>query len=103
MKRNLILEQSSRIDLKKALDSGCFATYKWIKPESIQLARLTDGRDVITAENIDGHPIGFFNDFSVINNKTKKQAKWFCELKDETLLGKAKMTPLTPTDIINKY
>ena len=103
MKKKLILEQSSRIDLKKAVEVGCISKYKWIKPDTIIVDRLNDGRDVIAAENLKGEPIRFFNDFSVINNVTKVQGRWECVIPDETLIGKAKMKPLTPTDIINKY
>jgi hypothetical protein len=103
MKKKIILEQSSRIDLNKAVKSNCISVYKWIKPDSIRVDRLNDGRDVIAAKNLKDEDILFFNDFSVINYKTKAQAKWECVISDETFIGKAKMKPLTPSDIINKY
>lgn len=103
MKKKLVLEQSSRVDLKKALEKGCISKYNWIKPGSARFERLTDGRDVIAAENTKGEPIRFFSDFSVMNNVTKQQGRWECVIPDETLLGKAAVKPLTPTDIINKY
>lgn len=103
MKKKLILEQSSRIDLQKAFDAKCIAKYTWIKPDSVRLARLNDGRDVIAANNTKGEPIRFFNDFSVLNTKTKAQAKWECVIPDETVIGTATTKPLKPSDIINKY
>ena len=54
MKKKIILEQSSRIDLNKAFEAGCISKYEWIKPESIKVDRLTDGRDVIAAKNLKG-------------------------------------------------
>jgi hypothetical protein len=103
MKNKLILEQSSRIDLKKAIDTKCIAKYTWIKPDSVKLGRLKDGRDVIAANNTKGEPILFFNDFSVLNTTTKAQAKWECEIPDETLVGTITVKPISPSDIINKY
>lgn len=103
MKKKIILEQSSRIDLNKAFEAGCISKYEWIKPESIKVDRLNDGRDVIAAKNLKGENILFFNDFSVMNYDTKARAKWECVIPDKTLIGKAKIKPLTPSDIINKY
>lgn len=103
MKKKIILEQSSRIDLNKAVKSNCISVYKWIKPDSIKVDRLNDGRDVIRAKNLKDEDILFFNDFSVINYQTNAKARWECVIPDETLIGKAKMKPLTPSDIINKY
>ena len=103
MKKKIILEQSSRIDLNTAFEAGCISKYEWIKPESIKVDRLTDGRDVIAAKNLKGANILFFNDFSVMNYDTKAQARWECVIPDKTLIGKAKIKPLTPSDIINKY
>jgi hypothetical protein len=103
MEKKLVLEQSSRIDLKKALDTGCFSKYNWIKPGSAKPERLTDGRDVIAAENTKGDTILFFSDFSVMNNRTKQQGRWECVIPDETLIGTITVKPISPSDIINKY
>ena len=103
MERKLIIEQSSRIDLNKAFETGCISKYKWIKPETIQVGKLKDGRDVIAAENTKGEQIRFFSDFSVLNTNTKVQAKWECTIKDPNVLGKIAVKSLTPTDVINKY
>ena len=58
---------------------------------------------MIAAKNLKDEDILFFNDFSVINYKTKAQAKWECVIDDETFVGTITVKPISPSDIINKY